>query len=105
MGRLTPPLETVWSRTKGGQECPPHTNCRASLGLDGRGRPSLHDQLRSFTPAGQVLFLLGGQTVDLDAHRLELQLGYALVEFRWNRVDLAFERGVVLHHVLEAESL
>jgi len=27
---------------------------------DGRGRPSLHYQLRSFGPTGQVLFLLGG---------------------------------------------
>ena len=56
--------------------------------------------LCSFRPARQVLFLFQSEAIDLDAHRLQLQLGDALVEVFRNREHLLFERGVVLHQVL-----
>jgi len=36
-------------------------------------------RLRPFRPAGQIFFLFGRQAIDFDAHRLQFQLGHALV--------------------------
>jgi hypothetical protein len=63
--------------------------------------PEPEAALRSFRPPRQILFLLRRQAVDLDAHRLELQLGDALVEFVGNLVDRLIQLLVVLHHVLD----
>src|SRR5271170_6243032 len=47
--------------------------------------------LRPFTPARQILLLLRRKLVDLDPHRLELQLGHALVQIIRHAVDLLLQ--------------
>src|SRR6266851_2211667 len=61
--------------------------------------------LRSLAPARQILFLLRAQPVDLDSHRLQLQLGNSLVEFVWHAVDLFLQRLEILDHVLDRQRL
>src|SRR5258707_4753424 len=58
-----------------------------------------------FAPARQVVFLLDGQPVDLDAHGLELHLGDLFIKRFRHRIDLFLERGVILHHVLGGQRL
>src|SRR5215469_11284357 len=57
--------------------------------------------LGSFHPARQVLFLLGRQAVDLDAHRLEFELRHALIKLHWHGVDRFLQAGMVLDHVFD----
>ena len=47
--------------------------------------------LGPFFPLGQVLFLLGRQRIDLDAHGRELQPGDLLVDGFGNGIDLIFQ--------------
>src|SRR5580698_5491648 len=61
--------------------------------------------LRAFVPGGEVLFLVGRELVDLEAHRFELELGDLLVEVLGNRIDLRLEVLRVLDHVFGGESL
>src|SRR5262249_21419237 len=56
-------------------------------------------------PRVEVLLLLGGRGVELDAHRLQLQAGDLLVHFRGHRVALPLQLGVVLHHPLSSQRL
>ena len=80
--------------------------CAAPLQVKGRGQECpRHTSLRSLAPPRQILFLLRREPVDLNPHRLQLQLGDALVEFVGNAVDLFLQRLEILHHVLDRERL
>ena len=59
----------------------------------------------SLVPRGEVLRLLLGELVDLDAHRLELQPRDLLVDLLRHDVDLPLEVAGVLHRVLGRERL
>src|SRR6267154_3278503 len=72
---------------------------------DGRGRPSPHGRLRAFRPPRQILFLLGSEAVDFDAHGFQLQLGYALVEFFGDTIDAFFQAAEIFDHVFDRERL
>src|SRR5580693_3426655 len=54
--------------------------------------------LRPLVPPRQILFLLRSQPVDLDPHRLQLQLGYALIEFFGNAVHRLLQLLVIADH-------
>src|SRR3954469_24560095 len=56
-------------------------------------------------PGREVLRLLVGERVDLDAHRRELEAGDLLVDVRRHRVDLPLELGRMLHGGLDTERL
>jgi putative endonuclease len=81
---------------KGGGSRRPSFSCKSSRA----SRPRAHE-LRSFRPPRQILFLLRREPVDLDADRLQLQLGDSLVEIVGNLVDTFFQRLVILHHVVD----
>src|SRR5260370_31344657 len=66
-----------------GRLAPPRFKSKAA----GKGARSTQ-ALRSLAPVRQILFLLWTQPIDLDSHRLQLQLGDALVEFVRDAVDL-----------------
>src|SRR5712692_9471594 len=71
-------IETVKGQAAGGA---------AKSDSAARQRPAL----RAFVPGGQVLLLLGGKFVELDAHGLELELGDLTVEVIGHRVDFGLE--------------
>src|SRR5205823_6385807 len=62
-------------------------------------------RLRPFLPRCKVLFLLGRELVDADAHRAELEAGDLAIDLGRHRVDLLFELLAVLRHVFRGERL
>ncbi len=64
------------------------------FGLRMRENPS---RLRSFLPACKVPSLLGGQHIDLQIHRDQLQSGDIIVDFFWQRDDFRLHLAFVLH--------
>src|SRR4051812_5194862 len=66
---------------------------------------SLAIALGPLVPRGQVLRLLLGQLVDLDAHRLELQARDLLVDLLGHDVHLPLEAARILDRVLGGEGL
>ena len=82
-GRFSPPHGRGFSHKNTAAPSPPPPT---------KTRPTTNDALRSFRPARQILFLLRRELVDLDADRLQLQLGDALVEIIGNFVDLLLQR-------------
>src|SRR3974377_2209702 len=102
--------EAIWESPSWNSDRSPCNHCRRKNRWgDISAAPLTTDYwqlvLRSFRPARQILFLLQRQPVDLDAHRLQLQLGHALVQFFRNREDLLFQRGVVFDQVFNRERL
>ena len=50
-------------------------------------------------PRGQIMFLFGGQSINLDAQRLQFQTGNLLICFLGNRVNLTVQDFVVFHDI------
>src|SRR5262249_35091231 len=61
--------------------------------------------LRSLVPAGEVLLLLLGELVDVDAHGRKLEAGDLAADLVRHRVALPLERSGILHGVLRPERL
>src|SRR3712207_7789111 len=59
---------------------------------------------RSFLPGGEVVGLLRGELVNLDAHRRQLEAGDLAVYLLGQRMDLVGELTLVLEQVLAGES-
>src|SRR5262245_51090830 len=65
-----------------------------------RPRRGTGKALGAFLPGGQVLLLLRGEAVDLDAHGLELEPSDLAVDLEGDPVDLLLELAAVAGHVL-----
>src|SRR6185312_8195652 len=54
---------------------------------------------RAFVPGGQIMLLLGCELVDLETHRIKLELCDLLIQVFGNRVNLILQLLRVLDHV------
>src|SRR5919108_5308547 len=81
------------------------TTSRTTGGARLTGSARTFPRLGAVAPGGQVGGLLARQLVDGDAHRQQLEPGDLEVDLARHHVDLALERGALLHHELGRQRL